>query len=130
MSKPASTCTPVRIRRAVRAVEVDTIPPFLHDEWAALPSSALSEPKCNYQSPASQVGGEPMRVLRMHEVQDRVPFSRSSIYLLIAQGRFPRPIALGRRAVGWLESDVDAWIASRVQLRDWSQATQAEHQHA
>jgi prophage regulatory protein len=36
-------------------------------------------------------------------------------YALLKEGQFPRPINLGARAVGWLESEIDAWIADRVQ---------------
>src|ERR1035437_3055214 len=54
------------------------------------------------------------RFLRLIEVQRRVPYSRSSIYQLASQGKFPKPVSLGARAVAWLESDIDAWIASRI----------------
>jgi prophage regulatory protein len=40
--------------------------------------------------------------------------SRSSIYDRIGQGTFPSSISLGDRAVGWLESEIDTWIAQRV----------------
>jgi prophage regulatory protein len=36
------------------------------------------------------------------------------IYLLMSQGDFPKNISLGARAVGWLESDIQDWIESRV----------------
>jgi prophage regulatory protein len=42
--------------------------------------------------------------------------SRSSIYAKAARGEFPRPVSLGARAVGWLSSDVEGWIADRVKL--------------
>jgi len=35
-------------------------------------------------------------------------------YDLISKNQFPKPIFLGARAVGWLESEIDAWIAERV----------------
>ena len=54
------------------------------------------------------------KFLRLAEVRNRVPYSRSTIYQLITQGRFPKPINLGARAVAWLESDIDEWIAARV----------------
>ncbi len=54
------------------------------------------------------------KFLRLAEVRNRVPYSRSTIYQLVAQGRFPKPINLGARAVAWLESDIDEWIAARV----------------
>jgi len=56
--------------------------------------------------------------LRLPDVQRRVPFSRSSIYLMISRGEFPRQISLGGRAVAWLESVIDDWIASRIGRRD------------
>lgn len=55
------------------------------------------------------------QVLRLPAVKNRVGKSRSSIYLAIQRGEFPAPISLGARAVGWLESDVEAWISSRIQ---------------
>ena len=54
------------------------------------------------------------KFLRLSEVQHRVPYSRSTIYLKVSRGEFPPPINLGARAVGWLESDIDAWIAMRI----------------
>jgi len=57
---------------------------------------------------------KPEKFLRMSEVQNRVPYSRSTIYAKIQKGEFPAPIDLGARAVAWLESDIDAWIASRI----------------
>jgi prophage regulatory protein len=55
------------------------------------------------------------RLLRLVEVRSRIPYSRSTIYQLIAQKKFPKPINLGGRAVAWLESDIDGWIAARVE---------------
>lgn len=54
------------------------------------------------------------KFLRLAEVQRRVPYSRSAIYAKVASGEFPQPFNLGARAVAWLESDIDKWIASRV----------------
>jgi prophage regulatory protein len=54
------------------------------------------------------------KFLRLAEVQRRVPYSRSSIYQLASQGKFPKPLSLGARAVAWLESDIDEWIESRI----------------
>ena len=53
-------------------------------------------------------------ILRLPAVKSRTGLSRSTIYLRIAEGSFPKPIALGVRAVGWLESDIEAWLASRI----------------
>ncbi len=49
-------------------------------------------------------------ILRLPVVKSRTGLSRSTIYLRISQGSFPRPIHLGERAVGWLESAIEEWI--------------------
>lgn len=54
--------------------------------------------------------------LRLPAVQARTGFSRATIYAFIAQGRFPSPIRLGPRAIGWLESEIDTWMQDRVDL--------------
>ena len=56
----------------------------------------------------------PTRILRLSEVRARTGLARSTIYLAISQGRFPRPIALGPRAVGWIEAEVDVWLRERI----------------
>ena len=55
------------------------------------------------------------RILRLKEVKDRTGLSRSTIYLNINQGTFPKSISLGVRSVGWLESDINAWIEERIE---------------
>lgn len=56
------------------------------------------------------------KILRLPEVKARTGLSRSSIYAYIKQGKFPHHIALGERSVGWYESEVDAWVASRQRV--------------
>jgi prophage regulatory protein len=53
-------------------------------------------------------------IIRLPQVKQRTGLSRSTIYALIKAGQFKAPIALGARAVGWLESDVSDFIDSRV----------------
>jgi len=57
-------------------------------------------------------------ILRRKQVEERTKLSRSSIYFFIKEGTFPKPIPLGARAVGWVESEIDAWIAARINERD------------
>lgn len=42
----------------------------------------------------------------------------SGLYTDVAEGNFPKPIKLGPRAVGWLLSEVQEWIATRKKERD------------
>ena len=55
-----------------------------------------------------------VRFLRLPEVLARTGLSRSTIYVRLDQGRFPRPVSLGGRAVGWIETEVDEWIRERI----------------
>jgi prophage regulatory protein len=54
-------------------------------------------------------------ILRLPAVKARTGLSRSSIYLRISEGYFPKPISLGARAVGWLESDIEDWLNQRIE---------------
>ncbi len=58
----------------------------------------------------------PDKALRMHEVKARVGYGKSTIYELKKKNQFPQSFNLGLRAVAWLESDIDRWIAERVKL--------------
>jgi len=53
-------------------------------------------------------------ILRISAVTARTGLPRSSIYLKVSLGEFPKPINLGLRAVGWLSDEVDTWIDSRI----------------
>jgi len=53
-------------------------------------------------------------VLRWPEVAKIIPISRSHAHALASQGKFPKPIKLGPRASGWLESEINAWISERI----------------
>jgi prophage regulatory protein len=54
-------------------------------------------------------------ILRLPQVRLRVGLSRSSIYQKISRQEFPRPVQLGIRSVGWLESEIERWIEERVE---------------
>ena len=55
-----------------------------------------------------------MRILRLPDVKARVGLSRSSIYKLINEEKFPKPVSLGKRSVGWVEQDIDEWIETLI----------------
>lgn len=52
----------------------------------------------------------------LREVQQRVPFSRSTIYAKIARGEFPAPIKISENRVAWDSAAIDNWIADKLQL--------------
>jgi predicted DNA-binding transcriptional regulator AlpA len=58
-----------------------------------------------------------MRLLRRPEVEAKTGKSRTSIYNGVRAGTFPKPVEIGPNSVGWLESEVDAWIEERIARR-------------
>jgi prophage regulatory protein len=48
------------------------------------------------------------RFLKLPEVRTRTGKSRSAIYQGVKDGTFPKPVKLGRRAVGWIEAEIEA----------------------
>lgn len=56
-----------------------------------------------------------LQILRMKQLVQRTKLSRATLYALTASDpSFPRKIKLSARTVGYIESEVDAWIASRI----------------
>ena len=53
------------------------------------------------------------RLLTLRDVMHMTGLSRSAVYELMAQSRFPKPIRIGRRAVRWVEQEMLDFIASR-----------------
>ena len=53
-------------------------------------------------------------ILRHPKVKAITGLSRSTIYLRMSEGKFPKHISLGSRAVGWLKSEVNTWMEERI----------------
>jgi prophage regulatory protein len=60
------------------------------------------------------------RILRYPDLKPEkgIPFSRQHVGTLMAQGRFPRAVHLGEMTRGWVESEIDQWLAARIAERD------------
>lgn len=56
-----------------------------------------------------------LSVLRLNQVKQQTGMSRSLIYKLIAEGKFPRQIKLGSRSVGWFQHSINEFLASRAE---------------
>jgi len=65
-----------------------------------------------------------LTILRRKQVEARIGLSRSAIYAKFKRNpkrpgdydpTFPRPVSVGTKAVGWIESEIDAWVAARIQ---------------
>jgi prophage regulatory protein len=62
-------------------------------------------------------------ILRLPAVKARTGLSRSTIYLRISEGLFPKPVSLGGRAVGWVETEITGWLNQQIK------ASRKSHQH-
>ncbi|MDR1969054.1 MAG: AlpA family transcriptional regulator [Burkholderiaceae bacterium] len=69
------------------------------------------------QTPAIPAMPVEHRILRLPEVEARTGFKRAHIYSLMKEGKFPKPLRLGVRAVGWDSVEIDQWIAERLKER-------------
>ena len=56
------------------------------------------------------------RILRLPEVKTLTGLQRSTIYKQVSEGKFPKPISLGDRAVGWLELELHEWLEERIEI--------------
>ena len=57
------------------------------------------------------------RLLRRRQVEELTGLSRSTVYKMMQNGEFPRPVRIGPAAVRWRASDITAWMESRPVAR-------------
>ena len=55
-------------------------------------------------------------VVRMSRLVEMIGLSRSTVWKLLSEGKFPNPIRLGPRSIGWRIKDVEDWIECREQI--------------
>lgn len=56
-------------------------------------------------------------ILRLPKVMAVIGLRRSWIYKAVAEGKFPAPIQLADRAVGWRRSEIEGWLSNRQTTR-------------
>jgi len=56
-------------------------------------------------------------ILRLPAVKSCTGLSRSTIYKLVSEKKFPAPVSLGARAVGWYEHQVQDWLKQRQDIK-------------
>jgi prophage regulatory protein len=65
---------------------------------------------------ATQAVASPsLKILRLPQVCAVTGFCRSMIYQMEAERRFPSRVKIGARAVGWLETEVHAWLCRKIE---------------
>ena len=66
-----------------------------------------------------------MRIFRLQDVITATGLSRSTLYKYISEGTFPKPVSLGDRCVGWVDSEVHDWILAKIEERDLAEGASA-----
>ena len=51
-------------------------------------------------------------LLTRRQIEEKFQLSRSAIYQMMSQGRFPRPLRLGKKCVRWRLQDIEHYIES------------------
>lgn len=54
------------------------------------------------------------RLISRKQVEIITSLSRSSIYLLMSQGRFPKPVQIADQRVAWVNAEINAWVEERI----------------
>lgn len=58
------------------------------------------------------------RITKSRPLCARLGISRSTLWREVHEDRFPKPIEISPRSFGWIEAEVDAWLAARIQQRE------------
>ena len=86
-----------------------------HKTLLSAPTFAKSDPTS--PAVASVDPAKPIRLLRIPEVLDLVGLKKATLYQLLRTGQFPRSVKITSRAVGWVEEEVQQWLAERRNRR-------------
>lgn len=89
-----------------------------HHETAQRPANSASSSVVAGASQAAHQLDQALRILRMKQLIERTNLSRATLCVLMATDpTFPKKLKLTARSIGFLESEVNAWIEARAQLR-------------
>ena len=70
------------------------------------------------------------KILLKRQVMERVPYSATHIYRLMANGLFPKQIRMSANRVGWLESEIEQWILDKCAARNVATVSGVSHELA
>jgi prophage regulatory protein len=61
-----------------------------------------------------------MRLLNFDQLKPEkgVPYCRDHLRRLVDNGTFPAPVKVGEKRIGWVEREIDDWLAAKIRARD------------
>jgi len=57
------------------------------------------------------------KFIMLPQVREIVPYSASHLWRLERAGQFPQRVRLGGNRIAWLQSEVSAWVESKLASR-------------
>ena len=71
-------------------------------------------------------------LIRPREAMRRCGIGRSTMWKLIKEGDYPKPVKITRRNIGFVEAEVDAWVRQRIAASraDASHKEEADGRHS
>ncbi|CAB4128478.1 AlpA Predicted transcriptional regulator [uncultured Caudovirales phage] len=60
---------------------------------------------------------KPYRLLRLPDVIHRCGFGKSTLWRLVSEGKFPKPVRPSSRTTAWIDKEVDSWIEEKMKSR-------------
>ena|ERR1700722_2347513 len=86
--------------------------PFADSASSSAPETSARAVPTHDPRPA---GNRPIRMLRLPQVIDATGLGKTKIYELQGQGDFPMRVKITAHSVAWVEEEVQAWLAGRIQ---------------
>ncbi|TMQ03123.1 MAG: AlpA family phage regulatory protein [Deltaproteobacteria bacterium] len=93
-----------------KRIQTDSLPPDLMQRWGPKRRPPIPDE-------APPVRSEAIRILRLPQVLNVTGLAKTKIYELQSQGTFPMRIQITGHSVGWIEHEVQAWLAQRAAAR-------------
>jgi prophage regulatory protein len=64
-------------------------------------------------------GENAMRLISYDDLRPKgIPYSKVQIWRLERDGHFPKRVQIGAQRYGWVEAEIEQWIAARIRARD------------
>jgi prophage regulatory protein len=90
---------------------------LLKDKPDIFPKPAIEHIPTKAETLKDEPKQEEIKIIRRKELETIVGLSRSSIYAMMKQGKFPQSFKLGERSIGWDSEDIQNWLLSRVSTK-------------
>lgn len=92
----------------------DFTPDFTSQSIRAPANQNKHELRQDRPAPAETARTRPIRLLRLPQVMQQTGLRKTTLYELQKEGSFPMRIQVTSNSVGWIEEEINAWIAGRV----------------